>query len=145
MNEKRKKLNKKILKFGCLPIIVIFGLLLIIGTFADKEEKKMQKKIVKVDNTEQRTEAVYKEFMFLYHELLEFKDDADFKKYGFSKNQPYYKWMKSVEELENNPDSKLLLEKGILVNDLLMLGMQYVNSKGKENKITKELNKLILR
>lgn len=33
--EKRKKINKKIWKFGCLPIIVIFGLIMLIGIFAD--------------------------------------------------------------------------------------------------------------
>ena len=34
--EKRKKINKKIIRFGCLPIIIIFGLLLIIGILIDE-------------------------------------------------------------------------------------------------------------
>jgi len=34
--EKRKLINKKIFKFGCLPIIIVFGLLVIIGIFMDE-------------------------------------------------------------------------------------------------------------
>jgi len=33
--EKRKKINKKIFKFGCLPILILFGLFVLIGIFAD--------------------------------------------------------------------------------------------------------------
>lgn len=38
--EKRKSINKKIFKFGCLPIIIIVGLLLIIGIFSDSDKKE---------------------------------------------------------------------------------------------------------
>jgi len=34
--EKRKNINKKIWKFGCLPIILLFGLIMLIGIFSDK-------------------------------------------------------------------------------------------------------------
>lgn len=33
--EKRKAINKKILKFGCLPIFLLFGLIMIFGIFSD--------------------------------------------------------------------------------------------------------------
>jgi hypothetical protein len=36
--EKRKSINKKILKFGCLPIIIFFILILIIANFSDSPE-----------------------------------------------------------------------------------------------------------
>lgn len=35
--EKRKKINKKIFKFGCLPIIILFGLIMIIAILSDEE------------------------------------------------------------------------------------------------------------
>jgi len=37
--EKRKAINKKILKFGCLPIVLLFGLIMIIGIFSDDTEE----------------------------------------------------------------------------------------------------------
>ncbi|MFA6779257.1 MAG: hypothetical protein WCU80_05705 [Paludibacteraceae bacterium] len=42
--EKRKKINKKILKFGCLPIVGIFFLLLLIGIFTDSENQTTKTK-----------------------------------------------------------------------------------------------------
>ncbi len=37
--EKRKAINKKILKFGCLPIVFLLGLITIIGIFSDDSEE----------------------------------------------------------------------------------------------------------
>jgi hypothetical protein len=37
--EKRKAINKNILKFGCLPIIILFGLIMLIGIFSDDTEE----------------------------------------------------------------------------------------------------------
>ena len=50
--------------------------------------------------------------------------------------------MKSVEKLKNNPDSKLLLQKGVLIGELEQLGLAYVGSKGKETYVTKSFNKI---
>lgn len=38
--EKRKSINKKILKFGCLPIVGLFVILLLIGLFTDSNDEK---------------------------------------------------------------------------------------------------------
>jgi hypothetical protein len=38
--EKRKSINKKILKFGCLPIVGLFVLLFLIGLFTDSNDEK---------------------------------------------------------------------------------------------------------
>lgn len=43
--EKRKKINKKILKFGCLPIVLLYGLIMIIVFFSDDSEKKQTSSI----------------------------------------------------------------------------------------------------
>jgi tetratricopeptide (TPR) repeat protein len=80
---------------------------------------------------------IIEECKSLYNELVKFKDDTDFHKIGFSAEGPYHKWKENVEELKKNPDSKLLLENGIVVGDIEMLGSEYRKSKGKETDYTK--------
>lgn len=75
---------------------------------------------------------------------MEFKDEEDFKKSGFAENGPYYAWFKEVEKLENNADSKLLLQKGVVAGELKSLGMEYVNSKGQETEVTRSFNEIFL-
>jgi hypothetical protein len=109
-----------------------------------KETKTVQKtKIVqktKVDDTE-RIEIIFQEFKALYSELLVFKSKTDFKKFGFGAGGPYNKWLKNVENLKANPDSKLLLKKGVVAGELEQLGFEYVSSKGKETETTIFFNK----
>lgn len=106
-----------------------------------KVEDKETTKVETVDNTE-KYEQLFAEFNSLYQELLDFKDADDFKQYGFGDGGPYYKWLKKVEELKNNPDSKLLVQKGLLIGELEQLGLVYVSSKGKETEVTKYFNKV---
>lgn len=68
----------------------------------------------------------------LLNELLSFKDKSDFHKYGFGVGYKYNKWLKEVESLKNTPEEKLLLQKGFVPGDLEMLGLEYMNSKGRE-------------
>lgn len=106
-----------------------------------KVEETETTKVETVDNTE-KIEQLFAEFKSLYQELLDFKDKADFKQYGFGEGGPYNKWLKKVEELKNSPDSKLLLQKGVLIGELEQLGLAYVSSKGKETEVTKNFNKI---
>ena len=113
--------------------------------FACKDNKKEVKeketvKVEKVDNTE-KIERIFGEFKTLYNELLEFKDKSDFKNYGFKQGGQYHKWLKKVKDLKANPDSKLLLQKGVVADELEQLGLAYANSKGKETEVTKSINK----
>ena len=97
-------------------------------------------KVEKVDNTE-KIERIFGEFKTLYSELLEFKDKSDFKKYGFGQGGQYHKWLTKVKDLKENPDSKLLLQKGVVAGELEQLGLAYASSKGKETEVTKSFNK----
>ncbi len=103
-----------------------------------KETKAVQK--IKIDDTE-RTEKLFQEFKTLYNELLTFKDQADFKEFGLGAGGPHSKWLKNVKKLKSNPDSKLLLKKGVVAGELEQLGFEYVSSKGKETEATKFFNK----
>lgn len=113
--------------------------------FACQESKKEVKETEvviteKVDNTE-KTERTFGEFKILYSELLEFKDKSDFKNYGFGQGGPYHNWLTKVNDLITDPDSKLLLQKGIVAGELEQLGLAYASSKGKETEVTKSFNK----
>ena len=108
-----------------------------------KETVKTVKTIetVKIDDTE-KTENLFREFKTLYYELRSFKYKTDFKKFGFGAGGPYNKWLRNVEKLKNNPDSKLLLKKGVLFGELEQLGLAYVSSRGKETDFTRNFNKI---
>jgi hypothetical protein len=110
-------------------------------TETKKEEPIKIEKIEKIDETE-KTEKAFTEFKSLYGKLSEFKNDADFKKLGFGKGGKYSEWIEKVREFKQNPDSKLLLKKGVLIGELEQLGMAYVSSKGKETEVTKTFNKI---
>lgn len=73
----------------------------------------------------------------LYIELLDFKTKSDFHTYGFGAGGPYHDWLKEVEILEKNHKANLLMEEGIVVGDLKMLGLEYMKSKGKETEYTR--------
>jgi len=83
---------------------------------------------VKSNNKEQ----IIQEARDLYFQLVVFKDKSDFHAFGFGAGGPYNNWMKEIEKLESNPNANLLLEEGLVVGDLKMLGLEYMNSKGKE-------------
>lgn len=124
----------------------LFALIAIITFTACKTETKKEEpikieKTEKIDETE-KTEKAFAEFKSLYGELSEFKNDADFKKFGFGKGGKYSEWLEKVREFKQNPDSKLLLKKGVLIGELEQLGMAYVSSKGKETEVTKTFNKI---
>jgi len=97
--------------------------------------------IGKTNETEKINE-VFEKFKVLYNELNEFKDSPDFKKYGFGEGGKNKIWLEKVRELKNNPDSKLLIKKGILVGELEQIGMAYANSNGKETEVTKTFYKI---
>lgn len=128
--------------------IVFFTLLAVISFSCQNKKKEVKEgktvdtvKTVQVDNSE-KTEQIFGEFKSLYNELLSFKDKADFKKYGFGVGGSYNKWLKNVEKLKANSDSKLLLKKGVVAGELEQLGLAYVNAKGKETETTKFFNKI---
>ena len=84
----------------------------------------------------------------LYDELIEFKDDEDFKQFGFSKSK-YSAWLTKVlvqiGEKENERLKQFSLERRIFFGDLHSLGLNYVTSQGEETKQTREEQKKIYR
>jgi len=125
---------------------LLFAVITIITFTACKTETKKEEpikieKTEKIDETE-KIEKAFTEFKSLYGELSGFKNDADFKNLGFGKGGKYSKWLEKVREFKKNPDSKLLLKKGVLIGELEQLGMAYVGSKGKETEVTKTFNKI---
>ena len=125
---------------------LLFAVITIISFTACKTETKKEEpikieKVEKIDETE-KIEKAFTEFKSLYGELNGFKNEADFKKFGFGKGGKYSEWLEKVREFKQNPDSKLLLKKGVLIGELEQLGMAYVSSKGKETEVTKTFNKI---
>ena len=90
-----------------------------------------------IDNAE----AGNPELKKLYYELMDFKDDAEFHRVGFGVCCKYKKWQLKVEALRNN--KTLTMIDKIAVGDLLMLGLEYMKTKGKENDYTKFARKSI--
>ena len=70
----------------------------------------------------------------LYNELHAFKDDIEFIDMGFSQAGPYYAWMQAVEQHQDeNLAFELSDELGFETNDVLMLGMDYMNEEFSES------------
>lgn len=80
---------------------------------------------------------VIKETRILYNELMSFKNSNSFKQYGFMQGYKYYDWMQRVDRFDKYSESKELLNKGVVLGDLRMLGMEYVSSKGKETEYSR--------
>ena len=74
------------------------------------------------------------ELVRLYEELRTFKDDPEFLDFGFSRAGPYSAWMQAVEKHQDeNLGFELSDELGFLTNDVLMLGMDYMNEEFSES------------
>jgi len=130
-----------------IPILILTIASLASCKNEPKENKKTEiietktVETLKTDDTEKINE-VFEKFKGLYNELNEFKNTANFKKYGFGEGGKNKTWLEKVRELKNNPDSKLLIKKGILIGELEQLGMAYATSNGKETEVTKTFNKI---
>jgi hypothetical protein len=84
--------------------------------------------------------TIFAEVRQLYLELLSFKDDSRFHKVGFASENKYSKWLDRVGKLKEDPRSEGLLKKGIPVEDLLNLGLEYFKSGGKETAFSRFAN-----
>lgn len=127
-------------------MILTLAIMVVLVSCKNNKKESEENKTVNVEqsNDAEKVEKVFSQFKSLYEELKGFKDDQDFKEYGFGIGGPYNSWLQAVEELENDPDSKLLLKKGVAAGELKALGLEYVNSKGQETEVTKEFNKIFL-
>ncbi len=111
------------------------------------EELKSKKEVTEILQPEidedKELERVLSIFENLYLDLLEIKDQEDFETFGFAIGGPYNYWVKKVNELKNDPFSKLLQRKSLVVGDLEVLANEYVETGGIENEDTRTFNMII--
>jgi hypothetical protein len=103
---------------------------------SDQELDGGQKKALSTENEK----AILSEVRKLYLELMSFKDDSLFHKVGFAPENKYSNWLDRVGKLKEDSRSKALLNKGIPVEDLLNLGLEYFKSGGKETSFSRFAN-----
>jgi hypothetical protein len=120
--------------------ITLLSLILLILTSCGTNQNSEKK--ADSPSESERLEIVFGEFKTLYQELQTFKNSTDFKANGFGAGGSNSAWLEKVQGLKNNPDSKLLLKKGIVAGELEQLGLAYVNSKGQETEVTKTFTKI---
>ena len=84
--------------------------------------------------------AIFPKVRQLYLELMKFKDDSVFHKVGFAPENKYGVWLDKVTKLTEDAHSNGLLIKGIPVEDLLNLGLEYLKSRGKETPFSRFAN-----
>jgi len=99
-----------------------------------------RKAVASTGVSESHIEKIKHRLRELYLELMNFKDDSKFHRFGFAPGYKYNRWKKRVELLRQHPDSKLLLKEGVVVGDLLMLGKEYMVNGGRETDYTRLIN-----
>ncbi len=140
------KTIKTIFKFFGITLLVlfvisIFGMIFIEKPQQPKEEVKKEVEVVKYDEVTKKKikNEIFEEFKKLYSELNKFKKSKEFITRGFAGKQR--EWLKKVEKLRDNPNTKLLLEDRIVVGELSTIAIQYMQSKGKGTKSSEFLEK----
>ena len=68
--------------------------------------------------------------------LHTFKDNIEFLDMGFSQAGPYYAWMEAVDAHQDRTGIELLDELGFLPNEVLMLGMNYMDEDFSESELS---------
>ncbi len=79
-------------------------------------------------------------FKTTYEKLLTFKDNPDFHQMGFVQPGDYHDWMMEAQDLRDNPISEQLVSRGLISNELVQLGIEYLESKGLETHSTLMFN-----
>ena len=75
----------------------------------------------------------------LYEELHSFKDDPTFHQVGFGRCCRFYDWQTRVDTLESEAGLGTLTDVGVVPGDLLILGMEYMRSKGRPTVYTETM------
>ncbi len=108
---------------------------------SDEELDGVQNKALSTETIKVNPEkAIFSGVRQLYLELMSFKDDSLFHKVGFAPGNKYSNWLDRVGKLSEDSRSKSLLKKGIPVEDLLNLGLEYFKSGGKETAFSRFAN-----
>ena len=112
----------------------------ILGLWTEEEKKlstapAVSGEIVHPDEFSAHT----KQLLALYKELHSFKDDPTFHEVGFGTCCRFHDWQTRVEALRSKAELETLADVGVLPGDLLMLGMEYMRSKGRPTEYTETM------
>jgi len=108
---------------------------------SDEELDGVQKNALSTEKIEVNPEKpIVSVVRQLYLELMSFKDDSTFHKVGFATDNKYSNWMDRLGKLKEDPRSEGLLKKGIPLEDLRDLGLEYFKSGGKETAFSRFAN-----
>ena len=108
---------------------------------SDEELDGVQKKALSTEKIEVNPKkTILSEVRQLYLELMSFKDDSLFHKVGFASESKYSNWLDRVGKLNEDSRSKGLVKKGIPLEDLRNLGLEYFKSGGKETSFSSFAN-----
>ena len=110
------------------------------GVVANREEDP---DAMNTGNNEQETPCIPRELsaaatelVQLYGQLHAFKDDPEFIRLGFGQGGPYSAWLQAIQRYrDTNPGFEMLDELGFLPNEVLMLGMDYMNEDFSESEL----------
>lgn len=130
------------MRSGKIIASVCFGIVFV-GVFADRHKNSGAQRIEKASGPSQSapvienmalSETDFKEVLNgLFRDLLAFKNDASFRKYGFSEGGQS-SWMREAKALA---DKKIKSVKGrTAAGHLVQLGLQYYAMKGTESDLT---------
>ena len=123
IGENGQNLTGALVEKGILGVTVSRQAEFVIGAEPDAAQKARKKE------ADRATAELKKQLCIYLEQLLEFKDDANFKHFGFGLGGPYNKWLKSNEALRDaqptgsHPISILLRA---APGDLRMVGMEYM-------------------
>ena len=79
------------------------------------------------DNPEELA-VLLSDFESLFIELMGFRNNKDFKEFGFSSSGNYNDWADKAKEFQSRPNAELLSAKNIKSTSLLQLGYAYAGS-----------------
>lgn len=91
-----------------------------------------------VKTIETADDAVLTRCKNLYNKLMSFKDSPDFHFYGFGKGGDYHGWYMAAHNFTKEDDLHLMRTYGFVSGDILMLGQEYVSSKGQETDYSRQ-------
>lgn len=105
------------------------------------ESPGAQDKLSSADQAEASSEeTIFSQAHKLYLELMSFKGDSLFHKEGFASGNRYSDWMDRVGRLAEDSRSKDLLKRGVALQELANLGLEYFRSGGKETPFSRFAN-----
>ena len=76
----------------------------------------------------------------LYQELHLFKDDPEFHEVGFGACCRFHDWQTRVQELQSRTNLETLMDIDVVPGDLLVLGLEYMKSKGSPTAYTQTMD-----